>query len=288
VICEGYYDAKITKVDFSNTKDAAAQMNEWCSIDTRGNIDEIVSEGANLKFEKKKCNYNFLFSEKLSSAVVVMINAVYFKGLWTKPFDDQNVIGQFHTKQGQIETQFMTLKSNFYFFESSQLNAKFLRLPYRGKKFSMIVVLPKEADGIDALIEQLDATNLNRALWYMDSVEVEIKMPKFKFDYSTHLNEAIEELGIKEIFTNAASLPSFARGNSVEGLLRVSTIMQKAGISVDEKGSTAYAATEVEIVNKFGGDTTKSFMADHPFLFFIEDETVGNLLFVGKITNPTS
>jgi serine protease inhibitor len=215
-----------------------------------------------------------------------MLNAVYFKGLWTKPFGDDLVAGQFHTKEGPVQTQFMTLKQDFYFHDSSTLNALFLRLPYRGRKFSMIVVLPKDANGIDQLVDQLDATNLNRALWYMDPAEVNILMPKFKFDYTSHLNSAIESLGIKEIFTNEASLAAFARGKEVEGRLKVSNILQKAGISVDEKGSTAYAATEVEIVNKFGGGGPKDFKADHPFLFFIEDETVGNLVFVGKVTNP--
>jgi serine protease inhibitor len=229
---------------------------------------------------------SFCFSENLASATVVMLNALYFKGLWTKPFEDNLVAGKFHTKDGPVSTQFMTLKHDFYFYDSTQLNALFLRLPYRGRKFSMILVLPKHQNGIDTLIDQLDSTNFQRVLWYMDPVEVNILLPKFKFDYTSHLNAPIESLGIRDIFTNDASLPSFARGTEVEGRLKVSNILQKAGISVDEKGSTAYAATEVDIVNKFGGGGTKEFKADHPFLFFIEDETVGNLLFVGKVTNP--
>jgi serine protease inhibitor len=217
----------------------------------------------------------------------VLLSAVYFKGLWTKPFEDNLVAGQFHTKEGPVSTQFMTLKHEFYFYDSTQLNALFLRLPYRGRKFSMIVVLPKDVNGIGTLIDQLDSTKLNRALSHMVPVEVKIMLPKFKFDYTSHLNAPIKSLGIKEIFTNEASLPSFARGAGVEGRLKVSNILQKAGITVDEESHTeAEVDPRVQLADSFMRNDTKDFKADHPFLFFIEDETVDTLLFVGKVINP--
>jgi serine protease inhibitor len=218
-----------------------------------------------------------------------MLNALYFKGLWTKPFEDNLVAEQFYTNQGPVLTQFMTLKHKFYFHDSTQLNALFLRLPYRGRKFSMIIVLPKDVNGIDTLIDQLDSTNIQRGLWYMDPVEVNIMLPKFKFDYTSQLKAPIESLGIQNIFTNDASLPAFALGAAVEDGLNVSNILQKAGISLDEESNTE---TEVKsrgkLADRLMRNDAKDFKADHPFLFFIEDETVGTLLFVGKVTNPIS
>jgi serine protease inhibitor len=76
-----------------------------------------------------------------------------------------------------------------------------------------------------------------------------------------------------------------ARGGASEGKLKVSNIVQKSGIVVDEKGTTAYAATEIELVNKFGGEP-KEFVANRPFLFFIEDDTTGAKLFTGRVNNP--
>lgn len=93
-------------------------------------------------------------------------------------------------------------------------------------------------------------------------------------------------MGISAIFTNEASLPLLARGSHVQNRLQVSKILQKAGISVNEEGSTVFAATEVVLVNKFGGDTRRDFIANRPFVFIIEDETTGTLLFAGKVTNP--
>lgn len=68
--------------------------------------------------------------------------------------------------------------------------------------------------------------------------------------------------------------------------LQVSKVLQKAGIYANEKGSTVYAATEIQLTNKFGGDNTAQFIANRPFVFVIEDETTGTLLFTGKVTDP--
>lgn len=104
--------------------------------------------------------------------------------------------------------------------------------------------------------------------------------------------------------TNELSLNHSISGGNSEGKVKVSNIIQKSGISVDEKGTIAYAATgkffngffvtlhlkfrllpEIELVNKFGGDP-KEFIADHPFVFYIEDDTTGAKLFAGRVTDP--
>lgn len=114
----------------------------------------------------------------------------------------------------------------------------------------------------------------------------------------------ILKLGIKDIFENTATLPLLARGGTSEGKLKVSNIIQKSGIIVDEKGkranrmpptasfdflfvlgTTAWSATEIELVNKFGGEP-REFVADRPFVFYIEDDTTGAKLFSGVVNNP--
>lgn len=93
--------------------------------------------------------------------------------------------------------------------------------------------------------------------------------------------------GLQKLFDNTASLPGIVRGinNQAIKTLFVSDIVQKAGIEVDEEGSTLYAATEVQLVNKFG-EPDISFNASYPFLFFLTEQTTGSVLFVGKVENP--
>lgn len=86
------------------------------------------------------------------------------------------------------------------------------------------------------------------------------------------------------MFTFQASFPQLVRGNLVQDRLQVSKVLQKTGIEVNEEGSTAYAATVASIVNKIGVEI--EFDADHPFLFFIIDETTGTLIFSGKYVRP--
>lgn len=92
------------------------------------------------------------------------------------------------------------------------------------------------------------------------------------------------QLGIRQMFTNQASFPLLARGAAVQDRLQVSNVLQKTGIEINEKGSTAYAATQISLTNKFGGDF--EFIANRPFLFLIEDETTGTLIFSGKVLHP--
>lgn len=86
------------------------------------------------------------------------------------------------------------------------------------------------------------------------------------------------------MFTLQASFPQLVRGSAVQDRLQVSNVLQKTGIEINEHGSTAYAATIASLVNKFGGNI--EFNADRPFLFLIEDETTGTLIFSGKVTRP--
>ena len=121
----------------------------------------------------------------------------------------------------------------------------------------------------------------------MDEIEVHVVLPKFKFDYNLNLNTVLQDLGIKEMFTTQASFPLLARGAAVQNKLQVSNVIQKAGLIVDEKGSTAYAATEVSLVNKFGDDGVREFIVNQPFIFVIEDETTQQMMFSGKVQDPT-
>lgn len=134
----------------------------------------------------------------------------------------------------------------------------------------MTIILPDAKGGLDELIRQMESTTLHRSQWLMSEVEVHVQIPKFKFDYTSKLNDVLKDvrdimlinlvkqlteifavqIGIKSIFTNEASLPALARGADVAGRLQVSKVLQKAGIFANEQGSTVYVATEVSIVNR--------------------------------------
>lgn len=269
VISDHYYSATVDKIPFSQPKVAADLINSWVSNTTHGRIQELVT------------------ADGVDGAVITLINAIYFKGLWTNPFPENGPTLTFYGRQKQVQTKFMEQNGQFYYDDSSTLDAQLLRMSYRGSKFAMYILLPHQGKTVDDVLEKITGTSLHRALWYMDETEVNVTIPKFKFDFSEELNQPLKDLGLREIFSPNASLPLLARGKGTRNEVRVSRVFQKAGININEKGSEAYAATEIQLVNKFGGDGTQIFNANRPFLFFIEDEDFGTLLFAGKVEDPT-
>lgn len=269
IISDYYYSATVDKVPFSNPKVAADTINNWVSHATHGRIPSLVT------------------ADSIEGAVITLVNAIYFKGLWTYPFPENGPRLTFHGSQKQVQTAFMEQNGHFYYDDSATLNAQLLRLSYRGGKFAMYIILPHQGSSIDDVLNRITPGTLHQALWYMDETDVNVTIPKFKFDFSEELNQPLQDIGIREIFSQNASLPLLARGKGTRNEVRVSRVFQRAGIAINEQGSEAYAATEIQLVNKFGGDGTQIFNANRPFLFFIEDEDFGTLLFVGRVEDPT-
>uniref|UniRef100_A0A2M4AG12 Putative serine proteinase inhibitor n=1 Tax=Anopheles triannulatus TaxID=58253 RepID=A0A2M4AG12_9DIPT len=269
-IAKAYYDASVEKVHYENPTEAANTINRWVSESTNGRLKEIVTP------------------DGLEGAIITLINVIYFKGLWSYPFPETpNNLKPFFRSQGKpTSVQYMEQNGQFYYDDSDLLGAQILRLPYRGNKLGMYIILPRQGNTVQQVIDRANGDVLHQALWVMDESEVNVTIPKFKIEFSEQLNDPLQQIGIREIFSVNASLPLLARGVGARNEVRVSRIFQKAGITINELGSEAYAATEIQLVNKFGGDGVQIFNANRPFIFFIEDETLGTMLFAGKVEDP--
>lgn len=220
------YNADVERLSFSDGDRAADSINGWVSNITDGHIQDIVT------------------NKNVKDSILLIINAIFFEGLWRSPFDNQTFVNPFlKTLDNQVKAEYMTQQDYFFYFDSTKLDAKIIRLPYRGKKFSMTIVMPNAVGAINQLIQELEGDSLKRLQWLMDEVQVKLTVPKFKIDFSSQLKPVLMKLGIQDIFTDDASLPGIDRGVRLTQQLKVSNIVQKAGLVVDEKGSTAYAAT---------------------------------------------
>ncbi|XP_077289191.1 uncharacterized protein LOC143913344 isoform X2 [Arctopsyche grandis] len=272
-ILESSYKTVMTKMDVNNPAQTAKNANEWVKKITNGNVEDLLSE------------------DDLKDAVVILLNGMFFKGTWEHQFLTNA------TKQGffklnasrAISAPFMTQTNYFYYYHSKTLDAKMLRMPYKGGKFAMNILLPDTLHGLADLISRVNSEKIKRDSFLVDNTLVKVSLPVFKFNYLSRFVPILEEMGIRELFGASASLPGIAMGRGITEKISVSNILQKAGIDVNELGSTAYAATEVTLVNKFGvEDYTEEFIADKPFLFYIEDESTKQILFMGKIEDPSN
>lgn len=241
----------------------------WVNNITQGNIPRMIEDDSTIK-----------------DSLMLVVNALYFKGTWRhKYFLPENThTGRFYTDGDKsVNVEFMHTTSRLYYSESPELDAKILRIPYSGHKFAMYLVLPRTSSGTDLLIRDINPFILTKHVWLMQELQVDVLLPKFKFDFTSYLEPVLRELGIRDIFDDTAMLIGIARTRRASKHLKVSEIVQKTGIEVNENGTSGYAATVVQISNKIEAET---FHANHPFVFYIEDETTGTILYIGKVANP--
>ena len=268
-IVKTFYNTNVITANLSDARPLVDSINTWVSNITDGNIDKMIADESSVE-----------------NSLMLIMNALFFKGSWRGRYfsPEATRTEEFRTSENRkVLVPFMRTISRFYYSESPELDAKILRIPYHGMKFAMYLVLPRTGNGLEHLIKEINPFVLTRHVWLMQHLSVDVLIPKFKFQFSSHLEPVLRELGIRDIFDDTATLTGIARTKRTSRHLKVSDIVQKTGIEVNENGTTAYAATEVQLGNKIGD---QSFHATHPFLFYIEDESTGTILYVGKMTNP--
>lgn len=165
---------------------------------------------------------------------------------------------------------------------------KVLEMPYAGDDLSMVVVLPTTKGGITSLEQSLTSTKLNSDLATMFETEVNVYLPKFKFDASFKLGKTLTDLGMSDAFDpNVANFSGIVAPEF--GQLHISDVIHKAFIDVNEAGTEAAAATAGGLFDNncvCGPPPAQLFNADHPFLFALRDTHAGSLLFMGRVMQP--
>ncbi len=260
------YDAKVSELDFDD-KDAAGTINKWVRKQTHDRIDKMVNP------------------DTLRSSVMILMNAIYFNGKWTKPFEESATHdAQFHLADGtDVTVPMMRQRTALTYKESKQFKA--VRLPYGSGRWGMIVVLPNEGIKLPDVEAELLADTSES--WRKDFEEgsVSIELPRFKLEYEKSLVDTLQALGMKQAFSPKTA--DFSAMTDPSNNLYVSGILHKSFIEVNESGTEAAAVTGLQ----FSGSAeppkeTFEFRVDRPFFFAIEDRTTGALVFLGSVWNP--
>ena len=264
-----FYESEITSVDYKQrTEEVRQEINKWVEQKTNDKIKGLIPPGM------------------LSSDTrLVLVNAIYFKGLWLQPFlKEETFPGTFFVAANQkVQVQMMRQEAHFKFFESEELGCQILEMPYIGSKMSMVIFLPVETDGLVSLEGKITYDNFEKSLSTLDSSrpeEMEVFLPKFKLTQQFSLNDVLSKMGASEMFIAGKADFSGITADS----LYVSQVVHKAFIEVNEEGTEAAAATGIG-VNALS--LKPMFNADHPFLFFIRHNDAGAILFMGRLLKPS-
>ena len=254
-----YYYADVNELDFNNPN-AVKTINDWVALKTHDKIQDVLDEIP-------------------LNAVMYLINALYFNGKWKYQFDEKASFTADFYGEKIIQAKYMQNKNSYPYFENKLLSA--VELPYGNGNFVMQIYLPKAEKSIDDICSELTAANWKEWNSSFTKQEVIVKIPKFKYEYKSLLNDPLIEMGLGIAFGGAADFS----GISPNADLFISRVIHQTFIEVNEEGTEAAAVTVVEIRNSIA--ETISFLADKPFLYAIVEKNTRALLFMGKVGKPT-
>lgn len=265
-----HYRAELETVDFQkNFEGARVNINKWVEEQTQDKIQNLLQEGVVNDLTR-----------------LVLVNAIYFKGNWEMKFKDTNTRdAQFQLSNNESKpVKMMYQKTKFPLTFIPEANCQILELPYVGKDLSMLIMLPSEITGLEKLEKQL--TYENFAEWtrpdMMDLQEVQVGLPRFKMEQTLDLKATLTSMGMTDAFDHR--LADFS-GMSPSNDLCLSKVIHKAFVEVNEEGTEAAAATAAIMMMRCAM-IPASFIADHPFLFFIRHNPTRSVLFNGRYCSP--
>ncbi|XP_071547380.1 leukocyte elastase inhibitor-like isoform X2 [Panulirus ornatus] len=262
------YLSSVKTVNFDEAENVRQEINSLVEKDTNSRIKDLIPSGILDNMTR-----------------MVLVNAVYFKGLWEHQFLKSATYDQeFWTSESDsIKVPMMHIKDHFRIFHHRNLGAMLLAMDYKGSRLSMVFVLPDKRSGLAEVEAKLAEFDLNEIDKRLRRAEVEVTLPKFKLEESLDLVACLNEMGMKDLFNERTCDLSGISGTKD---LYVSNVIHKAFLEVNEEGSEAAAATGVVAATRMLIRPIPPFIADHPFIFYLRDQRSGLLLFAGRLVKP--
>ncbi|MEJ1284665.1 serine (or cysteine) peptidase inhibitor clade B member 6a [Cricetulus griseus] len=267
--CRKFYEAELEQLDFQgDTEQSRQHINTWVAKKTEDKIKELLSQGS-----------------VNSDTLLVLVNAIYFKGNWKEQFNKEDTREMYFkvNKDEEKPVQMMFKKSTFKMTYIGEIFTKILLLPYVGNELNMIIMLPDEH--IDLRTVENEITYEKFMEWTrldkMDEEKVEVFLPRFKLEENYDMKDVLCKLGMTDAFEDRAD---FSGMSSKKGLF-LSKVVHKSFVEVNEEGTEAAAATAAIIMMRCAMSVPR-FCADHPFLFFIQHVKTNGILFCGRFSSP--
>ena len=257
--CRESFGAEAATLDF-DAPESLGIINGWVNEQTLGKIPSIVTEG------------------DMAMAILILINAIYFKGSWRVPFDSAlTEDGEFYLADGStIQAPMMTRLGDYAAFEDAQVQA--IRLPYgEDERFSMVILMPARWTSLADLAAKLDSTLWHDWLTKLRLQRMKLSLPRFRMEDEWDLKSPLSALGMTSAFGDASGFKRMLDGPAMIGKALHKTFME-----VNEEGTEAAGATVVVMTRSL----PPVFNIDRPFIFAIHDAESDSILFLGQVVDP--
>ena len=252
-----HYHHTATKVLDLRKETERQKIDEWCKQQTEGMVPQIIDN---------------------NDTVTVLLNAICFKALWEKPFEEIYRMPFENADKSKVLLPGMSRLADMMVEQRQHYVA--LGLNYRDGRYKMMLLLPHVGKSVDDVLNDLTATELE---WLLktkeDNTKTLLQMPKFELRFNKPLIPVLQKMGIQLAFTSQASF-----GRMSDNPLYFGNVEQRAYIEVNENGTEASAATKASMaIGAMGGEVNFiSISVDRPFLFVIGDSQTGLSLFMGE------
>ena len=266
------YLADVERVNFTDDGDSGGinRINAWASENTNERITKVLKQ-----------------DDVDADTALVITNAIHFKGTWVTPFQEEDTVELDFWKNSteSVRADFMYISEGEFDYASLD-GIKIIRMPYNGDRLSMLVILPNGRDGIGSLEETISAEQIEQWTQSMrKEKKVMFLMPKFTMGTSYNLSTYLKNLGMTDAFDSILADLSGIAPVTPDRNLYVYKAVHKAYVDVNEGGTEAAAVTAVVAATTSG---SKDFIAKHPFIFIIQDDESGAILFMGRLSDPTT
>lgn len=266
------FEAQVDELDFGKSEEAIQIINEWTSNTTQGKIPHLLKAG-----------------DVDKSTRLILTNALFFKGSWLIPFSKEATqdVNFFPTPKTSTIVPMMSHTGFFSYFENDQF--QLIALPFSGvshqnHSIACLLLLPREDVVFNKIDALLSPTNLENWIENLSSTHIKVCVPKFTLTQRYNLNRTLQNMGLKEAFTEKANF------SGIDGMrdLLISQVIHETYFAFNEDGVTASAATAGMIgVTSFPEEKPRSFIANRPFLFMLIDLDAKLPIFIGKLTEPS-
>ncbi len=260
-----YYGAKLETLDFADLS-TVNKINNWVKDNTKSKIPSILDKVA-------------------PDAILYLVNAVYFKGVWLDEFKkEETQQTEFKLNNGTKKTvEMMNRSAKMSYFAGNNFQA--VMLPYKDKRLQMCIFLPDKKSNITTFINSLTPESWSEWREQFRKEEGHLGLPRFKVEYKTELSDVLKAAGMPCAFEdNCADFKKMIEQNAM-----ISRVLHKTYLEVNEKGTEAAAATAIEMSVTSAPMNPKppfEMICDRPFVVAIRDEKTNAILFVGAIVDP--
>jgi serine protease inhibitor len=256
---QSYFDATIRQVNFGDPATVDI-INGWASEHTDGLIKEVIEETNPLD-------------------LMYLLNAIYFKGIWTTQFDKKNTSREPFSQEDGGRTDVDMMHQTATFNYTADKSFQLVQLPYGNQAFSMMVLLPVEGLSLHEAVALLCSEGYWGGLQSrLSEAEVTLSLPKFKTEYSKKLNDVLTAMGMGIAFSTMADFSGMSDCPAF-----IEFVKQDTYISTDEEGTEAAAVTVVAMRKNAFGPQQVVFNANRPFLYLIQENSTGAILYMGAV-----